>query len=297
MKSTQEKVRDIIEEELGRAKIDAKWDMREIHVLPNSKCVIEHTSSTGTLSEALICHHFPQIENEQEVAHYTSLDSFQNIIKSGELWLFPILKRIKEQEFRPFSEAHGLNGYLDQGSNCEPYYVSLMKDLYYTSFTSTNLADEKYMWNVFGDGGTGVKIVFKISVIKKRADFRPVLYHSKAKDSSTIIKKLSDRILNECDRHFILRGISRIGAFYLPLGFQLEKEEETRLLVKSWGDGPAYDKIVYDKPYPYIPLEIGEGKNKFCKIIISEIHAGDKCDMTIVQESLQKSDFKSVPFY
>ena len=216
MTLTQEKVRRIIDEELKNAGISDRWDMREIHVLPNSQIVIELTSAPGTISEALIDHHFPPIKDEVELAHYTSLTSGKSILNSGELRLYSILKRLSQHEFHTFSEAHGLQGYLENKDG-EPYYITLMRDLFYTSFTDPNLQDQQQMWNVFGDGGTGVKLVLKVQVIKKCSELRPILYHSASKSPETVIKQLSDRIFDECSCHFIMRGISRIGAFYLPL--------------------------------------------------------------------------------
>ena len=109
-----------------------------------------------------------------------------------------------------------------------------------------------------------------------------------------VIKALSDRIYAECRRHFIMRGISKIGAFYLPLGYQLEKEEETRLLIKSWGDGLAYKMNTKGEDYPYIPLKIGKEQNEFCDIQISRIYMGANCDRQRVREVLKSSPFHNV---
>jgi len=91
-----------------------------------------------------------------------------------------------------------------------------------------------------------------------------------------------------------MRGISKIGAFYLPLGYQLEKEEETRLLIKSWGDGLAYKMNTKGEDYPYIPLKIGKEQNEFCDIQISRIYMGANCDRQRVREVLKSSPFHNV---
>jgi len=157
----QDRVEAIIKEELNRAGISAPWNMREMHVLPDSKCVVEHTSCEGTLSESLIDHHFPRITGEIEVAHFTKPEFFESIISSGELRLYSILKRLNEQEFKPFAESHGLTGYLDEKDG-ESYYILLMRDLYYTSFSRLDNSDENFMWNIFAERGTGVKIIFNL---------------------------------------------------------------------------------------------------------------------------------------
>jgi hypothetical protein len=91
-----------------------------------------------------------------------------------------------------------------------------------------------------------------------------------------------------------MRGISRVGAFYLPLGYSLEKEEETRLLIKSWGEGSAHELIENDGQYTYIPLALGAGKNDFCDINIVEVQVGGKCDKSEVEKMLKDSGLSNV---
>ncbi len=288
----RKKIELIITEELGKANIHIPWDMREIHALPNSDIVIEQTSSNGILSEGLIEHLFPAIRDPIELAHFTKIDNLKSILTTGELRLYTILKRLNEQEFKPFAEAHRLNGYLDNG-NGKPYYMTLMEGLFYSSFTKVMPSNEQYMWNIFAAGRTGVKIVFKVTPILNRVELRPVFYHSQATDPITVLKNLSDRIFNDCGRHFIMKGISRIGAFYLPLGLGLEMEEEKRLLIKSYGSGPAFDMIIGTGDNAYIPLKIGPGQNNFCEIEISEIQIGsygDKSDLEKVLAQVGRDD-------
>jgi len=291
--NVRSKVNRIIEDELAKSNVSAEWSMDEIHVLPGSDVVIEYTSSKGGLSQALIDHYFPPILDTSKQAHFTTLDKFKSILSSKSLRLYTLEKRINEQEFKPFSEAFGLTGYLDD-SDGEPYYKTLARDLFYTSFTNTTPTDGPYLWNVFGDRGNGVKIVFELSVIKSRSELRPVKYQTRSQAASSLIKKINDRIQNECKRHFIMRGISRVGAFYLPLGFSLEKEEETRLLVKSWGEGPAHDLIESDGQYTYIPLKLDAGNNLFCNLSIVEVQAGEMCDRSEVEKLLNDSELSNV---
>ncbi len=293
MTNLRDKVKQIIFEELKRASITASWDMREIHVLPESKIVIEYTSSQGDLSQALIDHYFPPIHASVRRAHFTSLDKFRSIALSRTLRLYSLLKRVNEEEFKSFSEDFGLTGYLDDTYG-EPYYITLMRDLYYVSFTDPEPMEKEYMWNFFGERGNGVKIVFDISVVNARSELRPVIYSTKSKAAGTLVKRIMDRIQNECNRYFIMRGISRVGAFYLPLGFNLEKERETRLLVKCWGYGPAHDLVVNAGVESYIPLKIGDNENQFCKLKIVEVQVGKKCDKHEVLKVLKKAGLSTV---
>ncbi len=50
MTNLRTKVESIIKEELSGANIVVPWDMREIHVLPHSKCVVEHTKRSAKRS-------------------------------------------------------------------------------------------------------------------------------------------------------------------------------------------------------------------------------------------------------
>ena len=151
----QDRVETIIKEELNRAGISAPWNMREMHVLPDSKCVVEHTSCEGTLSESLIDHHFPRITGEIEVAHFTKPEFFESIISSGELRLYSILKRLNEQEFKPFAESHGLTGYLDEKDG-ESYY-SMFKFFSLTESTPNKSRCSRQCVPVLPDSTYGCK--------------------------------------------------------------------------------------------------------------------------------------------
>lgn len=293
MTGLRSQVEHIIRDELDKAQVTAPWNMNEIHVLPDSKTVVEYTSSAGSLSEALVEHFFPKEVAGSRLSHFTSLDSFKSILGSNELRLGSLIKKISQQEFQPFSCDFGLSGYLD-ASDGEPYYKSLMADLFYTSFTTTEPDDPNYMWQVFGEQHRGVKITFEISPIRSRAELRKVRYCSASDASKSLIASIMRRIKQECDRHFIMRGISRIGAFYLPLGYSLEREDETRLLVKSWGTGPAHELISGHGEDAYLPLSLGLDGNEFCTLNIVEVQAGAQSDGAEIVRALAASRFAGV---
>lgn len=286
-------VEAIIREELAAARVSVDWDMNEIHVLPDSKVVVEHTSSEGSLSQALIDHFFPGEAAGVEVAHFTSVESFRSIVTSNELRLGSLLKRANEQEFKSFSEDFGLSGYLDMNEG-KPYYKTLMGDLFYTSFTEPEPTDSSYMWQLFGDQGRGVKLTFQVSPIKFRAELRRVQYGSRNVAAKSLIGSIMRRIQKECGRHFIMRGIARIGAFYLPLGYSLDKEEETRLLVKSWGDGPAHELVSGQGSDAYLPLAFGADANEFCSLNIVAVQSGPQSDCSAIDQVLVNSRFSEV---
>jgi hypothetical protein len=250
-------------------------------------------SSSGKLSQAIINNYFPLIQAKSRQAHFTSLTNFKSILSSQSIRLYSLLDKIGEQEFKPFSDDFGLTGYVDD-ANGEPYYKKLMADLYYMSFTQPTPSNEAFLWDVFGKNGTGVKIHFDITVNASRSELRPIRYSSEAKAASALIKKLTERIKIECNRQLILRGISRIGAFYLPLGHDLEKEEETRLLIKSYGEGQVHDRIEFDGIKKYIPIKLGDENNQFCEVELMEVQVGASCNKSEVLNLLNDAGFDNV---
>jgi hypothetical protein len=288
MPALRAQVEGIIRNELKNAHVEVDWSMSEVHVLPGSSVVVEWTSSCGSLSNGLIEHFFPAEKAGIEVAHFTELEKFKAITKSGELRLRPLLNRIDEQEFRHFAEHFGLVGYLDS-ENDDPYYKTLMRDLFYASFTDPKPDNEDYMWQAFGDQGNGVKIIFQISPIENRAEVRRVKYKTKEDAFSSLIATIMRRIHDECGRHFVMRGISRIGAFYLPLGYCLEQEAEIRLLVKSWGEGPAHELIASDASGNYMGLCLLD--NDFCSLNVARVECRNCDSLAEVKSTIAESVF------
>ncbi len=262
--------------------------MNEIHVLPDSNTVVEWTSSRGSLSNGLIDHFFPAEQSGIEVAHFTSLAKFKGKIESGELRLRPLLNRIDEQEFIHFARHFGLQGCFDQEGE-EPYYKTLMRNLFYASFTDPKPVNEDYMWQVFGDQRNGVKIIFQISPIGYRSEIRRVRYKTKEDAFSSLIASIMRRINSECGRNFVMRGTSRIGAFYLPLGFGLEQEAEIRLLVKSWGEGPAHELIASDASGDYIGLCLRG--NAFCSLDVVRVECHNRDSHAVITNVIAESSF------
>jgi hypothetical protein len=47
-------------------------------------------------------------------------------------------------------------------SRGEAYFKQLSDDIFYTSFARPGAHDEQQMWSLFGDGGTGVRLQFRL---------------------------------------------------------------------------------------------------------------------------------------
>lgn len=266
------KIESAINDELTKARISFAVDMGQLNILPNSKLIIEVSSSPAKLSEALIGHYFSKAPENKSFAHYTNFSAFAEIIQSGEMRLHSLLKRLTQSEFTTFAKDHELLGYLEKRvDQSEPYYKTLARDLFYASFTEGFRSSEKVMWDEFGDRSFGVKLEFRLQTIKERSQLRRMYYPSGTKKAMTTIRALNDRLKRDFDRKLILRGTSWIGAFYLPPSFS--DEEETRLLVKRWPSGRANELVVERDDCSYLPLPIGK-ENDFCRIDLINVTPG-----------------------
>ncbi len=286
------KVQLIIQDELDNAGINYTVNMNELNISPQSKSIIEITSSPGNLSNSIKDHCFPKENRGVILDHYTSFESFKSIINSKTLRLYSILKREKEDEFKPFSEDFNLKENLFE-NNGVPNYKKVMNDIFYTSFTSQDNPNVKGMWDEFGENGMGVKISFGISVIKERSRLRKVIYGSKVTAAGSPLTKIMKRVEDEAGLSFILRGISNIGAFWLPVG-RFEVENESRLLVQGQSFGPLNEIIECDGKYKYIPLKIGPNMNDICELKIKEITVGKVHDIDDIKEFLVRSGVSDV---
>lgn len=289
----KKKAISVIQNSLDEFKLNIKLDPNKFHLIYDHNLLIEHSYSC-TLSEKILEHNFPRITTKVKLAHYTSRQAFTSIITSGELRLVTLKKRLKEKEFKPFYEVHNLTGMLSKNKYGVPVYDEMSERLYYTSFTNVNPNDEDVLWRNFGDNHKGVKLIFCVKTVKKMSDLRPILYRSK-QNYDTLIDKINNDLKEKCNLYFLIQGIAKIGAFYLPLGFDLEKEEETRLLIKCWKEGPITESVVLDKSFSYIPIKIGDLDNPFCIINLERIIVGKKANINSIKKTLSSSNFKHTP--
>ncbi|AKR42216.1 hypothetical protein [Methylophilus sp. TWE2] len=289
----KEKTKLIIDEELLNAGLNLTWDINELHFHKDSSSIIEQTSSDGRLSKALINHFFPSKVTSSVLAHYTSLEKFESIISTRTIRLNCLLNKLGEAEFRTFSEDYGLAGHYDE--NGRAIDEVLMEQIFFCSFTNLQPKNEDLLWSVFGKQNQGVKLQFEITVNRDRSELRPMKYSSKIDLGKSLFKTIATRLKQECNRDFVLRGISRIGAFYLPVDRGLESEEETRLLVKTWGSGTGHDLIVNKGSSSYFPIPIDDLENDFCHIKLVSVVVGRLCSTQDVATLLQKNGFGHVP--
>src|SRR5262249_26356922 len=153
----------------------------------------------------------------------------EGIVATGQWRLYWVYKRLHEHEYQTFCHDHGLDGYLAiDPATGRPQFVDMCRDLFYTSLTRRPSVNEAAMWDTFADHGRGVRLALRVQSVLNRAELRPVRYQNPL--LQTLIQELRGASEAHLHRPLVLMGISRIGGFYLPMGYDIE--EETRLLIK-----------------------------------------------------------------
>jgi hypothetical protein len=203
----QNAVEAILDPILSNSGIRGAFDAREIHI--SDQVIVENTGNKNRFSSAILDCMFPKENAPAELLHYTKMGGLRGIAASGELRLYPILKRIGQGELDAFAITHKLDGYL-RGPG-RPYYVDLSQDLFYVSLARPGAANEPYMWNVFAEQGKGVRL--KLRLTPQQADLRGIQY---AQASRTLLNRINDALTWEKQPPFLPWTISRIGGFYLP---------------------------------------------------------------------------------
>ncbi len=251
--------------------------------------VTEAQDDDTSLSRAILDSCFPPSTAAIEYAHYTRFSTLQAIVDTAQWRLYWVFKRITEAEFTTFANDHGLDGYFDVDHRTgRPVYQDLCRDLFYTSLTQYPSANETAMWDTFGEQGRGVRLIFRIQPVRNRSEFRPVRYKNQA--SRTIIQELSTAVRAYLRRRLVLMGISRIGAFYLPLGFN--DEQESRLLVKRFQvSGMAQNPwagVQSDGQHEFLPIPLNQ-PNEFCRIDLIRVDPGPRRRRCDVDRELRKN--------
>jgi len=85
-------------------------DMREIVITDRS---MPETSNYDGLTCAIVDHDFPRPCRAATLDHYTDGAGFRGIMKSGELHLSSLARRLAQGELDTFAWEHGLDGYVE----------------------------------------------------------------------------------------------------------------------------------------------------------------------------------------
>lgn len=228
------------------------------------------------LSEIIFNHYYPK-PTSTTFYHFTTYRNFISIIKNKELWLFNLMKRFHQGEFRLFYKDHGLTGYeTNTDDNGVVMESSLMQQTFYTSFAKSStipLADEENLWYSFGEGGLGVRLEFEITPKGTYTDFRNIFYkQDKNSSKDLLINELVSVVQTKYNRIFTLSGLSKIGGFYLQGDF--DTENETRLLIKQSTDDYKFDFAInnFNGDIKYIKLKLFD--NPLVEIKIKSVQPG-----------------------
>jgi|CXWL01.1.fsa_nt_gi hypothetical protein len=220
------------------------------------------------LADLIVRAAFPAADEPASYWHYTKLSALESILTSRTFRLYALTKRLQEGEYRPFCEDHGCAGYLTlDPCTDKPIFEGLCRDLFYGSFVRAGDGREAHMWKVFGDSGKGARLRIRVRPTLSRTDLRPVRYANA--ESRTLVSAVMAAVSSLGASTFLLRGISRIAAFYLRFdGY----ESETRLLLKRHIDGVPLGTAGDDKG-EYCSIEVNT-ENDFCRIDLDGVDPG-----------------------
>jgi len=234
--------------------------------------LVKHNS---LLSDAIVDYIWDNVESK-EVFHYTTKTKAESILNSGFFRLYNLLKRFEEGEVNTFCISHNLNGYLEKDDNDSPTYKKLLiNNMYYASFSDTKLNDqeEKYLKNEFSSF-EGVRLKLKITATNK--NFRKIVYEPSKGKPLPLLNEISTLVETKLKRKFILKGISRLCAFYLSNSFKLESEY--RILFKYQEECGVC--IKNDSTYNYIELPLGTMSSTGYMIEVLEVQTNEKLNIS-----------------
>lgn len=276
---------------LGDATPDKAFEDRAFTISEDGKRLFEHTGNVSVVAEAVLGTDFPREVGPIELYHYTTFSALQAIATSEQLHLYPIAKRLHEDEFATFALEHDLKGYFEENGCGQKVLEELSNDLFYISLTKPGNPDEASLWNDFADRGRGVRLLLRVTP-KAPTDLRQIGYQT---SNPTALKRINAALLSEGGLIYIPWMLSRICAFYLPLGYR--EEREVRLMVKRYEGGP--DRAITSGNNEVWPIALAHPRattgDPWCEIEMVEITAGPRCSKNAVRTALASSVFSAVP--
>jgi hypothetical protein len=232
---------------------------------------------TAKLSNILFDIYYPK-PTEKLFYHYTKISALSHILK-GNLKLNSLIRNENYEEFQTFYSDHNILGYFENvdedGNNMKDV---LMKEIYtfcMASKDNLNIENENSLWKSFGDNKNGVRIEFEVET--NHSDFRKIYYKDRNFTvENLLIKKLNINIENRFNRNLFIRGVSKIGMFYLPGSYKIENE--VRFAIKKHTDDYKFD---FSDNADYILLPFN---SEYAKFKINKIKIGENCTKEQIQE-------------
>jgi hypothetical protein len=278
------KIAKIFRPVLAKYGLEHLFDPLKLHI---RKERITELSYCRELSNGILEAMFPKEPIPSDLFHYTKLPVLRSIASFGKLRLYWVRKRIGQGELDTFAVTHGLEGYLKSSKGKAPFYKELSDDIFYTSLTRPGGQNEDELWNVFAEGGRGVRLKLKVAPVRARSDLRPIQYEAPAQ---TLLNELNEALAKEGEPPFLPWTISRIGAFYLP-SF-LHREDEVRLMIKRYKDGRNDARP--DAPDEYWPIPLNS-ESDYCRIDLVEIQLGPNTNRSDVVTAIKNTPLASTP--
>jgi hypothetical protein len=264
---------------------DLQDEVDETNLQVHELYIAEATGNQQRLSRAILDTIFPREAAPCDLYHYTSLQRLRSIASSKELRLYAVRKRLGQGELDTFAKAHGLKGYLDS-SQGPPFLEAMSDNLFYASMTRrVPPQNAPLMWGVFAEG-TGARVQFRIA--PRAAELRSIRYEQRS--TKTLLNAINEALLREGLPPFLPWTVSRIIAFYLPSTVQTE--DEVRLLIKRYEDGP--NPVFSDGTFNYWAVPIGV-ENDVCRVEIVGIHAAPNAVRADVAAAIKGTAFADVP--
>ena len=232
-------------------------------------------SSEEKLSDLIVSSVWPSVHSAT-VYHYTQKIFAVSILNTGIFRLSNIEKRYHEHEMAAFCKAHNLTGYLHKDDDGNPAYRKLlMPNTFYASFTNSNISpeEEKRFWQDFA-GSDGARLKIQIEAVNP--NLRPIYYESNKGRPISLFNDIRECVKKHTGLNFMLRGISRLCAFYLP-GSDYAHEKELRAYYKTYDGWGVQPKGSGADSYLEIPLGI-ENESGY-KINILEVQARERLDI------------------
>lgn len=255
------------------------------------KCpfVQEFSSNGGQVSAAIIDHMFPK-ESEEIFFHYTSANSFENILKEKQLRLYSLDKWFNSTagEIVTFARKYGLDGIFET-TDGKQYLRTVAEDLFYLSLTDPSATNELVMWDWFAQNGTGARLRLRVRLREEhmhRSELRKTRYEG---DPSNLLDAINQSLLSEKFKPFMPWTISRAAAFFLRDEVAIESEK--RLLYKHFPSNP--DLRVSDGKYDYWPLPLQQA-NGVADVGLVSVSFGPSADEKALQSILDISSFAGI---
>lgn len=244
------------------------------------------TDRGGRVAEAVFGIDFPRLPTPAVLEHYTGIVGLQGMLSEGVLYSVPASVNLVHGELGTFAAAHGLDGYTI-GSN--PFFRELAENAFTVSFVEPGHPHSDHLWRQFGDAGAGVRLTFRVH--PNEADLRRMNY---AGGTPTAFQRINEE-LGQIGLRYVPWGVSRVGAFYLPQRFAIERE--SRLMLKRHEGAP--DLTVPRHGTQIWPIEIVKPgalvSDSACSVELLDVVTGDGCDADKVRKMLESSRYARVP--